>query len=334
MFFLGFWFLVLSGGEGEVRDLQDWRMRPWHLWCVLHSGIAGERHASGATRALPVHMIGVVHRLFPARGCGFVLAAPPPTSLAQTLWPLLSLMATESAQTADAVQQQELLSQDGPLSVCFSLPKDGVSTAKTREKCERVAPSSLQLSPGSYVKVSATCHYETAKQRVLWRTGGGGVTQCDPEEELRESLQKVRDVRWDRIILEDVKRETSQIPRQYALEEQVTVESAFFKRAVTDAETFRGLLLEEAAADDVGVEELQMCLAQERVRRIFDFLNKAAQRYVIREADLWRPLLSMRKDVGTQANAGGGGFALGAYQLAADERKRWEYVLRRLKEHD
>ncbi|RNF00007.1 hypothetical protein TraAM80_07872 [Trypanosoma rangeli] len=244
-------------------------------------------------------MIGAVHRVFPERGYGFVLAVPPPTSLALMMWLLLTLTTTEteSEEAADAGQQQKLLSQGEHLSVWFPLRKYGVSTLKRREKCERAAHYSLQLSPGSYVKFSATCHYGTVNQRLVWRAGCVCV-QCDAEE-LREALQKVKDLRWDCIILDEVKRKELQIARQYALVEQMTVESAFFKRAVTAAETFRALLLEEAVADDIGTEELQMRLAQERVRGLFDCLSKAAQRHVVREADLRRPLLSMWKDVGT-----------------------------------
>ncbi|EAN81482.1 hypothetical protein C3747_115g149 [Trypanosoma cruzi] len=308
-------------------------MRLWRFDCVLRVGRSGRRHASTAAKALPVRMIGVVHKVFPDRGYGFVLAVPPPASLLSTApHPASSTTMEEigeDAQITASVSQS--LSQGDPLSVWFLLRKGDASTTETRGKLEGAASPPTPL-PGSYVSFSATCHYDKAKQTHLWRAQE--VVPCDPEEELQAALRRVRDKRWDCITSEDVRREMRQVARRYLLEEQRAVKSASRKDDDAAAEASQRSLREGEMVDDIAMEELQMQLTQERVRRHFHHLNKASQRFFVREVDLRRPMISAQKDMEMQTNPEGDVVAVGRWGFSDDERRRWERVLQCLKEQE
>ncbi|EKF33882.1 hypothetical protein MOQ_002411 [Trypanosoma cruzi marinkellei] len=308
-------------------------MRLWRFNCVSRVGRSGRRrHASTAAKSLPVRMIGVVHKVFPDRGYGFVLAVPPPASLLSTS-PHSASSTTmeetkEDAQSTASVSQP--LSRGDPLSVWFLLRKGDTSTAEARGESEGAASQPTPL-PGSYVSFSATCHYDKAKQTHLWRAQE--VVPCDPEEELQAALRRVRDVRWDCITSEDVRREMRQAARRLSLEEERAVKHASRKDEDAAAEASQRSLQEEEMVDDIAMEEFQMQLSQERVRRHFHHLNKASRCFFVREVDLRRPMVSAQKDMDMQTYPGGDEVAAGRCQFSDDERRRWERVLECLKEH-
>ncbi|CCD17236.1 unnamed protein product [Trypanosoma congolense IL3000] len=160
-------------------------------------------HRSAPLKNTPeFRAIGLVHKIFVQRGYGFALMIPPPVSLLQ------------SRNRCDANEESDSTEGLGDKKHPVSLSEECVSVWFPFLPCEakhegvgddRAMPlGGCRVSPGNYVKFTAVGYYNQDTADYIWRARD--VAPCDPREELRVALERVRNSRWDEITLEDVQK--------------------------------------------------------------------------------------------------------------------------------
>ncbi|KEG12573.1 hypothetical protein DQ04_01611150 [Trypanosoma grayi] len=264
----------------------------------------------------PLRMIGVVDRVFPNRGYGFVQAATPPVSLLASLTSPAGASATDGAKSILSSQHRETPARRDPTSVRFPLHSTGSHADKAQVLPERDMPSP---STGTYVSFFATCHYDAARQMFMWRTRE--LTPCDAENELRVALRSVRDARWDHVVLQDVEKEKRRIVWKSSVG-MLQLTDANCASVNDGRDNYRS-----SQVEDAGAEQLQAQLAQEKIHRRLHRLSEATRRFFVREEDLRHPLLWMRGCTENEPSAGEDEASTRPVHARENRKGRWKRVM-------
>ncbi|RHW67345.1 hypothetical protein DPX39_000024100 [Trypanosoma brucei equiperdum] len=259
------------------------------------------RHVGHLHSLQPLQAIGVVEKVFPQRGYGFLLMLSPPAS-----WFRASF--TDKSGTSQLPMDAAAPlspSNEECVSVWFPLTSSGGTGPQVSDVCRKEKSSNtLKVSPGCYVKFSATAHYDDAKALYVWRTRE--VVPCDPFEELKVVLQRARDTRWDNITLEDVERGKRRVVEWHAQSSAQLVDVHV---------THEGNKVHHSPPWNI---------------------SETHQQFIVRQSDLQRPF---DQSLSHKLGRGDGGdeviTELGSSRLrsqADENRKRWERVMQLLNE--
>ncbi|KAH8618627.1 hypothetical protein ERJ75_000243300 [Trypanosoma vivax] len=244
---------------------------------------------------------GIVHRVFADRGYGFALMLPPPPSLMSRIVPETRSRSETLRETPSNTGGRELNSSNKLISVRFPLEMaacDTFGAGVPQKNATGPSPQAI-IGPGSHVKFTATARYDESSKTCIWRTRK--VTPCDPREELRATLSRLRDALWDKIILEDIQ----ELRQQSAWNSKPMGRTRGSCPSTTGRERMPGYALE---------------------------YDKATEWFIVREADLSLPRLMWEHE---RSVSGVDKITESTFPGSSEERKRrWDRITERLRERE